>query len=402
MQPSTALVIRQNRPKPINMIPNQGTRRNIPGHNSARNALNKLRKRTVKNTASPVAVPPVAFTVMGHGLEKPEYKIVPKGCILVVPTISGAGAKAIVSITNNLKLMEKDNRKFILDPLRYKKKLYEMFGPITIFTEGDAYPNFNYRLFGFYNSRAIQGKKLGGNLLSLLRHSGFVRINGDEPVNPHLVNTLLSDRSVFTQKYTHHQESPDIVKVRNIDDEMFDTPIHLVDGVVPDVSIYDGMNDKTIQERFKGRVLTINPKAEAIIKKLNLPELLKFSNGFTNEITNKFTSSWLEKIVTDDLEHFRETKPIDLWVKDTVGTYLDEVLADDFVVTQEELFERAGNGVYYNFICRKISENDAPANPFKLSIAEMHRISEAEIQRKRFLRNVLTGAGKKQIKILIT
>jgi len=386
MELHTSLVVRPGAPFPINMIPNQHPRDLMLGRKSAKSALNIIRHRvTVKKNN----VPRVAFTVLGHGLEKPEYKVVPKGCILVVPTVSGRGAKAIVSITNNLLLMKMDNRDFILEPLRYKKELYDMFGPVTIFTEGDAYPNFKYRLFGFYNSRAIQ-KSSGGDLPSLLRQSGFVRINGDEPVNHLLVNSLLSDRSVFTKKYPHHQESPGIVKVRSLTDAEFDTPIHLVDGEVPDVSIYDGMNTKAIKTRFKGSMMAINPKAEAIISRLNLPELLKFSNGFKY----KFTSAWLEKIVDDDLEYFREQKPIDSWVSVTVGTYLDELLSDEFVVTQEELFERAGKGIYYNFICRNISQNDAPANPFKLSVAEMHRIFEAEMGRKGFIRNVLTEAGK--------
>jgi hypothetical protein len=332
-------------------------------------------------------VPPVAFTVLGHGSEKPEYKIVPKGCILVVPTVSGIGAKTIVSITNNLILMQMANRDFILDPLRYKKELHAMFGPLTIFTEGEQYPNFEFKLFGFYNARALQP---GNKRPSLIRQSGFVRINRGEPVNPFLINTLLSDRSVFTGKNTHYRKSPGIVKVRALKDEEFDTPVHLVDGLVPDVSIYDGLKAKEIKTRFKGSILTINPEAEAIINRLNLPELLTFSNG----LEEKFTSAWLTKIVDNDLEYFRESKPINSWAGVTVGTYLDELLSEEFVITQEELFEHAGKGVYYNFICRNISQNQQ-ANPFKLGVAEMHRISEAETHRKGFLHNVLSGSGKK-------
>ena len=373
MELPTTLVIRPNLPNPINRIPNLHESQKILGRKSPKNVLNELRHRvTVKRNS----VPRIAFTVMGHGLETPEYKVVPKGCILVVPTASGKGTKAIVSITNNLLLMQMENRKIILDPLRHKKELYEMFGPVTIFTEGDLYPNFKYRLFGFYNARASARP-------SLLRQSGFIRINGDEPVNPLLVNTLLSDRSMFTGKNTQYQKSPDIVKIRTLTDEEFDIPLHLVDGMVPDVSNYDGMNNKTINTRFGGSVITINPAAEAIINRLNLPELLTFSNG----LEDTFTSAWLTKIVADDLDYFRESKPINSWAGVTVGTYLDELLSEEFVITQEELFELAGKGVYYNFICRNILQN-GPVNPFKLSVVEMHSISEAETHRKGFLHNV--------------
>jgi hypothetical protein len=369
------------------------------GHKSPKSILSEFRHR---GTFKKNNVPPVAFTVLGHGLEKPEYKVVPKGCILIVPTVSGVGAKATVSITNNLILTHLPNRNFILDPLRYKKELYSMFGPVTIFTEGDLYPNFKYKLFGFYNARTIQPDR---KRPSLLRQSGFISIKEDEPVNPQFINTLLSDRSIFTGKNTHYQKSPGIVKVRRLTDEEFDTPLHLVDGLVPDLTKYDGLNGnglngnglngnglngRAIKTRFKGSVLTINPEAEAIITRLDLPELLKFSNG----LEDTYNSSWLSKIVADDLEYFRESKPINSWVGVTVGTYLDELLSEQLVITQEELFERAGKGVYYNFICRNISQNDSPENPFKLGVAEMHRISEAETHRKGFLHNVLNGAGK--------
>ena len=386
MDSPTTLVIRPNSPNPIDRIHNLHESQKILGIKSPKNILNTLRHRlTVKRNN----VPRVAFTVLGHGLEKSEYKVVPKGCILIVPTVSGQGAKAIKSITNNLVLMQMENRNFILDPLRYKKELYEMFGPVTIFTEGDLYPNFKYKLFGFYNSRAI---KPDSKVPSLLRQSGVVRINGVEPVNPVLVDTLLSDRSVFTGKNTHYRKSPGIVKVRSLSHEEFDTPVHLVDGVVPDLSKYSGLGGKEIKRRFKGSVLTINPAAEAIINRLNLPELLQFSNG----LEDKFTSSWLAKIVANDLEYFTKSKPINSWVGVTVGIYLDEILSEEeFIITQEELFEQGGSGVYYNFICRTISETNVPVNPFKLGVAEMHSISEAETHRKGFLHNVLSGAGKK-------
>lgn len=386
MSSPTTLVIRQDSPNPINRIPNLHESQKILGRKSPKSVLNAFRQRVTLRRNN---VPRFAFTVMGHGLEKPEYKIVPKGCILVVPTVSGQGAKALEAIKNNLALMQIDNRNFILEPLRYKKELYKMFGPVTIFTEGDQYPNFKYLLFGFYNARAIK-------LPSLLRQSGIVRIKGDEPVDPLLVNSLLSDRSIFTNKNIHYRKIPGIVKARTINDEEFDTPIHLVDGLLPDITKYAGLTGKELKIRFKGSMLTINPAAEAIIKRLNLPELLKFSNG------PKFNPAWLTEIVEDDLEYFREIKPINSWVNVTIGTYLDEILNEHFEITQEELFEKAGSGVYYNFVCRNISQNTPPENPFKLSNAEMHRISEAETHRKGFLHNVLSGAGKKTRRYQIT
>lgn len=382
----TTLAIRPNSPNPINRVPNQHRIPRILGHTSAKNVLNGFRQRVTKKKGN--NVPRVAFTVMGHGLEKPDYKIMPKGCILVVPNFSGEGVLTAVSITDNLLLTQMDNRDFILDPLRYKKEIYDTFGPVTIFTEGEQYPNFEYKLFGFYNKRE---KSPNSKVPTLLRQSGLVRINGDEPVNPLLINTLLSDLSVFRRKTANYQKIPGIVKIRALTHEDFDTPVHLVDGLVPDVSKYSGLTGKEIKSRFKGSILTINPKAEAIIKGLNLPELLKFSNG----LEDKFTSAWLAKIIANDLEYLTDSKPIDSWAGVTVGIYLDELLSEEqLVITQEDLFKLAGKGVYYNFICRNISQNEPPENPFKLGVAEMHRISEAETHRKGFLHNVLSGAGK--------
>lgn len=383
----TTLAIRPNSPNPINRIPNQHRVPRILGLKSAKNVLNGFRQRvTMKKKGN--NVPRVAFTVLGHGLENPEYKIVPKGCILVVPNFSGEGVLTTTSITDNLSLMHTDNRNFILDPLRYKKNIYDIFGPVTIFTEGEQYPNFKYKLFGFYNIRAIHPSSKAP---SILRQSGLVRINEDEPVNPLLIYTLLSDLSFFRRKNAHYRKIPGIVKVRPLTNEEFDTPVHLVDGVVPDVSKYSGLMGKEIKTRFKGSILTINPEAESIINRLNLPELLKFSNGHED----KFTTAWLTEIIANDLEYLRESKPINSWVGVTVGSYLDELFSEErLVITQEELFELAGKGVYYNFICRDISQNDPPVNPFKLGVAEMHRISEAETHRKGFLHNVLSGAGK--------
>lgn len=334
-------------------------------------------------------VPRVAFTVLGHGLEKPEYKVVPKGCILIVPTVAGVGIKKLKAIEYNLSLMQMENRNFILDPLTYKKEIYSMFGPVTIFTEGEQYPNFKYVLFGFYPSREVvlkSGTKI--KTPAFFSQSGLIRIHGQEPVNPLLIDTLKSDESFITGKNKHLQDIPGIVKIRNMTDEEFDTPLYLVDGALPDISKYSELTDTEIEERLKGHAISMNPAVEAIFNRLNLPELLKFSNGV------KFNSAWLAKIIAEEIEFFKTVAPNDSWIYLTVGTYIDELLSNMFVITQEELFEQEGSGIYYNFVCRGITQDNAPENPFKLGVAELHRIYEAE-KRKVFLRNVLGGGRKR-------
>lgn len=348
--------------------------------------VNSIRHRLpVKKTK----VPRVAFTVLGHGLEKPEYKVVPKGCILIVPTVAGAGIKKLEAIQNNLALMQMENRNFVLDPLSYKKEIYSMFGPVTIFTEGDLYPNFKYVPFGFYPSQVVltkSGKKV--KISSFFSQSGVIRIRGQKPVNTLLIDTLKSDESFLTGKNKHLQDIPGIVKIRIMTDEEFDTPLYLVDGELPDISTYSELTDTEIEKRLKGHTITMNPAVEAIFSRLNLPELLKFSKG------GGFNSDWLAKIIAEQIEFFKTVVPNDSWIYLTVGTYLDEILSDMFVITQEELFEKEGRGVYYNFVCRKITQDNAPVNPFKLGVAELHRIYEAE-KRKVFLRNVFSEGSKR-------
>jgi hypothetical protein len=124
--------------------------------------LNDLRKqkpydpkRLIGNNA-----PETSYVMLGHGSELPHTKIVPEGCILVVNVHSGS----LNYIDNEILLNELFNpdTNISLDPItNYKeivkaiKKANEKNGTnsLAIYREGDKYPDFQYTLLNYWDSK---------------------------------------------------------------------------------------------------------------------------------------------------------------------------------------------------------------------------------------------------------
>jgi len=392
---SEALVIRQDAPNPINRLPNLRIGQKILGHESLKKQLNRVRRGSAGHKVA--NVPPIAYTVMGHGNESAIYKTVPPGCILVVPTNSGNSVTATTAIQNNLKLLDEANKQYILDPLNHKKEIYKLFGPVTIFTEGELYPDFSYSLLSYYKALSLDNAFGQTRKYTTFKTSGFTRISPDVPVDPLLIRSLENDYRVLHRILQTHMLpfSPQNMdgSVKLINEGLMKVPLLLVDGRKLDLEKIKAADPDKIAEIFKKNPTRLYFEAERIIRQINLPNLFKFSN-----VPEVLTSEDVQKEIDADLIQYKIVRPrpnsVDLDVHDYIKFFLADELLD---FTQMGLFEKAGPGVYYNFICR--SNNSDIPNPFKLKASNLQRVSEAATHRSIFMHNVFKnshkGAGRK-------
>lgn len=381
---SEALVIRPDAPNPINRLPNLRSGQKVLGHLTPQMQLNRLRRGP--GAASLSAVPPVAYTVIAHSDESPTYKTVPPGCILVIPASSGNSVSARVALRNNLKLLDAANRKYVLDPLNNKKAIYKLFGPVTIFTEGELYPDFSYSLISYYNDLELDDNMGGVGKYSLFETSGLIRIL-PELSESQLISRLKNEYKVL-ETVLDGQALPG-ANGMIINDLALKTPLLLVDGRDLNLKKIKAADPDHIAEIFKNTPTKLHPRAEKLIRALNLPQLFKFSN-----VPEVVTQASLNLQIEEDLAAYKNVRPRPNSVNMDVNDYIKYFLAEDYLdFTQEELFEKAGPGVYYNFNCREKAAG--ASNPFKLAASNLQRISEAATHRKGFLHNVFSGAARK-------
>jgi hypothetical protein len=390
---SEALVIRPNMPNPINRIPNISETQEILGHNTVKMQLNRLRRGSVVKSKSPV--PPIAYTMMGHGYEEKGTNTVPPGCVLVIASKAGEEVYSANTIENNLKFISHENRQYIFEPLKYKKEIHRLFGPVTIFTEGDIYPSLTYSLLGIYpNQKLKDASKNTVRKYTAFKTSGVTRIESDEFREAGLMRTLSKDyeymRDFDKGVMPLWRES---FSFRVFGDHVLRTPFLLLDGIVPDRNMMKTIKTMSSDEKESayGSIPTqLNPLAERIIRSINLPELFRFSNAI---VSRTALYSYLET----DLADYKTVRPRPHSVYMDVQDYIEDMfLEDNLIFTQTELFQKGGPGVYYNFVCRTMEDelNNTP-NPFKLKASNLQRISEAVTHRKAFFKNVLSGAGRK-------
>jgi len=322
---------------------------------------------------------------MGHGSELKEYKKVPKGCVLVVPTKSGETVVQRTFSSNQLKFLDSANRTTILDPTHHKAELFKLFGPVSIFTEGDLYPEFYYSLFNYHPSRSYVNPRTGLQKQTTASAflSGIVMLEGETPADPLLIESIRHMSS-------GHEEfkktpKPGTVIPRRFHEQLLTTPLFIADEPVNRLSLKgrpEGSQEMNTSERkrlYKDIVTRLNPEAANSIRKLRLPELFKFSSIPTADS--------VDERIKEDLEDCSVERPRPVSISTTVGDYIQEILPEENMTSsQEEVFEMGGPGVYYNFVCRSMNLNSEPT-PFKLPTAAMHGIYEAESRRKTVVRN---------------
>ena len=353
----------------------------------------------VEMSEVPALVPedkPNAFLIMGHGSELKEYKKVPKGCVLVVPTKSGEPVVQRTFSSNQLKFLDSANRTAILDPTHHKAELFKLFGPVSIFTEGDLYPEFYYSLFSYHPSRSYVNPRTGLQKQTIASAflSGIVMLEGDAPADPLLIESIRHMSS-------GHEEfkkapKPGTVIPRRFHEQLLATPLFIADEPVNRLSLKgrpEGSQEMNTSERkrlYKDIITRLNPEAANSIRKLRLPELFKFSSIPTADS--------VDERIKEDLEDCSVERPRPVSISKTVGDYIQEILPEENMTSsQEEVFEMGGPGVYYNFVCRSMSPNSEPT-PFKLPTAAMHGIYEAESRRKTVVRNAYLTRKKSKSK----
>ena len=287
-----------------------------------------------------------AYTVMGHGNEEPTqiYKV-PKGCTLIVGAHSSEMAHLHDVLYKNIQLLYPDNRSIILNPLKFKKDIFELLGAVAIYTEGEEYPNYIYSLLNYFPA-------VKGDSRHILLPSGIIDV------------VQANKRLIYDTDIALREFSPDVP--------------------VSDNSQYkiNGINTPLFVNR------TFNPVAEQIIRSLRIPQL--FNNTVVmrpNEINKIF-----EKLIK--YVRYRKIK----YKHSTIQNFII-LLSEKIMISQKELFDMVergtlGGGVFYNFVCRvtgkKLEDSNLLQPVSKLAPEVRGRISEAAIQRRRLLSNVFT------------
>jgi hypothetical protein len=284
-----------------------------------------------------------AYTVMGHGNEEPTqiYKV-PKGCTLIVAAHSSEPTILRRVLNNTIKLLYPENRSIILDPLKFKKDIFELFGSVAIYTEGEEYPNYTYQLLNYFQGNEEKG------INNMLIKSGFIDVTlADKKFIFEINEDLNNIKKHFTKNYT------------TVD---YNTPLFI--------------NGK------------FNPVAEQMIRSFNIPQL------FNNSIIMRQND--ISKILEKLINYIRPKR-----IKYKQNTVKDFIILLTFktFITQKKLFDMVENGklrpgIFYNFVCRvtgkKLEDSNLLQPVSKLAPEVRGRISEAVIQRRRLLSNVFT------------
>ena len=274
--------------------------------------------------------------------------------------------------------MDIKNRHIILDPLNNQKQIYDLFGPVTIFKEGDIYPEFSYDLLEYMPlRRAILGE---GNMPRLLDArlsvSGTVAIDSVYDVEQRLMDSIKA-RIMFDEGYPNLPKGA--VEPLEMSDTLINTPIFLVGGLLPNVRKIMKKVDPRVASTTLDEFSVLNPDAREKILELDLVNFFQFSN--------LPSADWIRHTIQNLLDEFEQYKrrPI-LDSTLTIGNFL-EMLGRRCRISQAELFNVGGSGVYYNFVCRSRLNSTGSLK---------QRISEAEGHRKSLVRAKFTGAGKIQ------
>ena len=390
---SEALVIRPDSPNPINRLPNLRLGQKTLGHESAQTQLERLRHG---HSVAKAAVPPIAFTIMGHGLETTVYKVVPPGCVLVATTNAGASVSSRTAIQNNLKLLDENNRDYIMDPLNHKKEIYKLFGPVSIYTEGELYPDFSYSLLSYYKNLTLTdpvNRRKGK--YTIFKTSGITRIENKLPVDPLLIERLKNDYT-FMNTVFESEVVPQIPRNKSggfsiYNDNILNYPLYFLNGGEPNLKKIRALDEDELKSIFKNTPTQISPSAYRVIRDIKLEDLFKFSNAIES-----LSQSSVRDEIHDDLRFYSEIKPRPFSLVMDIQDYIDDFLVDNYLdFTQERIFKEAGPGVYYNFVCRSIPKKNEKVGKFKLKTSNLHRISNVFTHRRVFVHNVLEGAGRK-------
>jgi hypothetical protein len=352
------------------------------------------RRNTLKRRRNiPEPVPPIAFLMLGHGSQPVEWKTVPKGCVLVVSAKSGEPVMQRELSPKQLRFLDLANRDAILDPVHHKGELYKLFGPVSIFTEGDLYPDFHYSLLNYHPSKPYIHPKTGIPRISkpVINLSGIVKLEGDTPANPDLIESIKfvsSGPEYFKRGPKQGAIAPLILDPIDLDEQFFVSAEK--DEELPDVSVLQSMSSEELNRKFKKFKIKVNPFAVDVLQAIDIPRMFKFSNN------DSINSDWIDEIIQLDLEEFSEEGPRPSLVDATVVGYIEDILTEPLGFSQEYLFEKCGPGVYYNFICRSM-ESNSTTNPFQVTNATLQGISEAEGTRKHVVRKGYNGtAGRRE------
>jgi hypothetical protein len=377
--------------------------------------------------------PKVGYLMLSHGMEEQDNeksysnakkRIVPKGCIIVVKTHSGDTSKYVSFSKNVVAVLEKKNRDIMLDPVNHKVEIYNTFEEsilnrnamgiidnhtVAIYREGDYYPDFVYSpVITFPDNTLVQ--------------SGILRFESDTPENTELIEDLQkreegkfdAETPAFileNDKYVYNTKLFDIssyFKYSNLNKYYFGEK--QVNDIIDCIAEFVGGNDSIVSKTKKFENADFNSNlmsdihTRALIKLSSNPEKLKEYNELSNPKERYEYRTGVMKTFT---------------VRDVL-----EIISLSLLIPQSGLFDlvKMGQlqpGIFYHLACRATGETDMQITKMLRKDKQMlsswkpysesnspqnrgrtiraiqrgikNRISEAELQRKNQIRQVMNS-----------
>ena len=253
-----------------------------------------------------------AYLIMGHGSEIPKTKIrniVPPGCTLVVEVHSGE--VNYISDFNNI--INYTNKSIFLDPINNYKELVGAIsntqGSLAIYKEGDEYPDFQYNLLSYWNSKAL--KIVNPNQL-MLSDSGIMEYPF-ESIQP---NHIIPNKNIYDINSPSFDIFPD--KFRN--------------SIYPSKEVVKKFINDYNLSTFGDIIYTFNN-----ISKTNQAKVHTLLDKYQMNKAKVMNSNEFDKIVNPEVYPPFNIKSI-------------------LNVKQSQLFKKLPHGVFYNLICRTTSD----------------------------------------------
>lgn len=369
------------------------------------------------------------YIMLGHaGETSDESHVVPKGCILVAKSHSGDVTK-YADYKNNIKaVLNKKNKESVFDPVSHRKELFSLLSAksqenenpnitagnsVTIYREGDIYPNFSYQPFSKfpsfigqsgglslkYESTSVNHIDMDKEYPYSYTYNVFVKDNNTIVYSPDIIKldipSFFSNSDMYPYYYTkqHIQDILDVIL------EYMNAP-ELTDGIIED------------------NILT---KERKLIEKLG-EKYLNIKKGFVYNPEYRYT--------VDNINYFENTPTfiIDSWITNKENISMVDKLFNIIILitntTQADIFKDVQDGIiqpgiFYHLACRasehtffKNKTNKSmnsiersglldkkyigtSTNPGKIVREIKARISEAALQRKIQAQQVFNDKAKR-------
>ena len=388
-------------------------------------ALEALRKRKIEPVLHRYST---AYLIGGHGIEDEPPFIVPKGCVIVVPTQMGRSTTG-PEVQKNINALCSLSSHVTINPLNNIKEIIRAFGSVAIFKEGDTCPGFMYILLGCSASPTCEYDYMRKGYTYSVQCPDLdqCRANFSGVMNLSTDGRECLDTITFKQYSLHYffQMNPTPINIifNKIVEyfgflygySVYPTP-QRVSQAVKELTLVNLLDD---YDEFLESPICVLLRKQGVIdtggKHLGPTIEISDSELVQMGVTPLYIDCFKAfNLIRDTTKMNISDEALQLIIKFAHKSIYLPVEKSIIHVTQEELCSKLP-GVYYNFVCRfksdispyiyKLNENNRNhqalnynkinlSGPGLLRKNALHkflreRVGEAEIYRKKYIRNAL-------------